>query len=156
MVLRILFPVAALCLLSLAWLTTGRAPAVHAAGPGYCVIPPTVEHAPTQPAIHLNHTKRPVGMRINVSASGWHPGARVRLHFDGRDPQSGRRIVLIAQRAPQAIVASDGLVIITSVEVPSYVCSDPSIAPKATCGNQRQAQARVVQRPRVCVPIQPT
>jgi hypothetical protein len=70
-------------------------------------------------------------MRINVSASGWHPGARVRLHFDGRDPQSGRLTVLIAQAAPQAIVASDGSVTITSVEVPYYVCNDPSNAPNS-------------------------
>jgi hypothetical protein len=116
-----------LCLCALAWFA-GQAPAAHAAGPGYCVIPPTDEHAPTRPAIHLNHSEGPVGMRINVSASGWHPGARVRLHFDGRDPQSGRLTILIAQAAPQAIVASNGSVTITSVEVHSYVCNDPSNA----------------------------
>src|SRR5689334_14139549 len=112
--LRIICTGAMLCLLALVWFA-GQAPAVHAAGPGYCVIPPTDEHAPTRPAIHLNHSEGPVGMRINVSASGWRPGARVRLHFDGRDPQSGRLTVLIAQAAPQAIVASHGSVTITSV-----------------------------------------
>lgn len=127
---RIICPGAILCLFALAWFA-GQAPAAHAAGPGYCVIPPTNEHAPTRPAIHLNHSEGPVGMRINVSASGWHPGARVRLHFDGRDPQSGRLTVLIAQAAPQAIVASNGSVTITSVEVPSYVCNDPSNAPNS-------------------------
>lgn len=128
--LRILVSSAALCLLSLTWFS-GRAPTVHAAGPGYCVIPPTVEHAPTRPAIHLNYSEGPIGMRITVSASGWHPGARVRLHFDGRDLRSGMLSVLIAQAAPQAIVASDGSVTITSVEVPSYVCNDPSNAPNS-------------------------
>ncbi len=108
-----------------------QAPVVRAAGPGYCVIPPIVEHAPTRPAIHLNYSEGPVGMRINVSASGWRPGARVRLHFDGRDPHSGRLTVLIAQAAPQVIVASDGSVTITSVEVPYYVCNDPSNAPNS-------------------------
>jgi len=119
-----------LCLLALAWFA-GWAPAVHAAGPGYCVITPTDEHAPTRPAIHLNHSEGPVGMRINVSASGWHPGARVSLHFDGHDQQSGRLTVLIAQAAPQAIVASDGSVTITSAEVTAYVCNDPSNAPNS-------------------------
>jgi|GEM_PF-1409781 hypothetical protein len=128
--LRNLFSGAMLCLLALAWFA-GWAPAVHAAGPGYCVITPTDEHAPTRPAIHLNHSEGPVGMRINVSASGWHPGARVSLHFDGHDPQSGRLTVLIAQAAPQAIVASDGSVTITSAEVPAYVCNDPSNAPNS-------------------------
>lgn len=128
--LRITFAGAMLFLSALLWVV-GQAPAVRAAGPGYCVIPPTDEHAPTRPAIHLNHSEGPVGMRINVSASGWRPGARVRLHFDGRDPQSGRLTVLIAQAGPQATVASNGSVTITSVEVPSYVCNDPSNAPNS-------------------------
>lgn len=113
------------CLFALACLA-GRTPAVEAAGPGCYAVPVQEERASTRPTVHLNRTEGPVGMHLAVTTSGWRPGAHVTLHFDGRDPKSGRLYVLI-DRAAQGTVAHDGGVSLTSVEVPWYDCTPSNV-----------------------------
>lgn len=115
----------ALALLALAW-NSGRAPAVpvaHAAGVPYCPNPMPNEHAPTRPAPHLNRTEGPPDTQLTFTASGWRPGGHVTLHFDGRDPKTGKLHILIPDFA-QGVVASDGTVTLSSLRAPSFTCVD--------------------------------
>ncbi|HEU4782319.1 MAG TPA: hypothetical protein VFS83_03170, partial [Ktedonobacterales bacterium] len=121
MALRISLSGALLCLLALAWFV-GRAPAVHAAGPGYCG-KLTDERAPTRPAAHLNRTEGPDGTKLTVTASGWHPGAQVALHFDARDPKTGELYTFIPDLA-KGTVAKNGTVALTNLAAPGFYCID--------------------------------
>lgn len=122
--LRTTFVGVLLCLLSLAWFV-GQPPAAHAAGVPYCPNPLPDEHVPTRPAIHLNRTEGPVGTDLAVTASGWHPGAHVNLHFDARDPKTGELYIFNPQFA-QATVASDGMVTLSNLQAPPFFCVDMS------------------------------
>lgn len=106
--------------------TVAHVPAVRAAGPGCYAVPVQEEHSPTRPAIHLDRSEGPVGMKLQVSASGWRPGAHITLRFDGREPTSGKLYVL-SDQAARGTVASDGTVTIIT-EVPSYVCTPSNIS----------------------------
>src|SRR5690242_9290697 len=121
-ILRIICPAAMLCLLALAWFA-GQAPAVHASGVPWCPNPLPDEHAPTRPAIHLNRHEGPVGTDLTVTASGWHPGAHVALHFDARDPKSGEMYTLIPDLA-KGRVGRDGAITLSSLDAPSFFCVD--------------------------------
>src|SRR5262245_11721513 len=97
LILRSICTGAILCLCALAWFA-GQIPVVHAiraAGVPWCPNPLLDERAPTRPAIHLNRTEGPVGTDLTATATGWHPGARVALHFDARDPKTGELYTLI-------------------------------------------------------------
>lgn len=120
-ILRIIFSGAVLCLLSLAW-GTGHVPVVHASGVPYCG-KLADERASTSRAIHLNRAEGPAGTDLAVTASGWHPGARVALHFDARNPKTGEMYILLAQFA-QATAGKDGTVNLSSLEAPSFYCVD--------------------------------
>ena len=78
-----------LSLLSLAWpigALLGQPPATaYASGVPYCG-KLAEERTPTRPAIHLNRSEGPIGTNLSVTASNWHPGMRVTLDVDGREP----------------------------------------------------------------------
>lgn len=124
--LRIICSGGILCLLVLTW-GVAHAPAAYAAGVPYCPHPMVDERAPTRPAIHLDRTEGPVGTDLTVTASGWHPGARVTLHIDGRNPKTGELYVLIPDFA-QGTIANDGAVTLSSLDAPSFLCVDMSTA----------------------------
>jgi hypothetical protein len=90
----LLFGIALSLFLALAW-PIGQPPAtVYASGVPYCE-KLADEHAPTRPAVHLDHTEGPLGTDLSVTVSGWHPGAHVTLHVDGREPKTGELYVLM-------------------------------------------------------------
>ncbi len=122
-VLHIAITGAMLGLFSFAWLV-GQAPSVHAAGVPYCG-KLADERAPTRPVIHLNHTEGPEGTDLTVTASGWHPGAPVALHFDARDPKTDELYTLVPDFA-RGIVAKDGTITLSSLDAPSFFCVDMS------------------------------
>lgn len=121
--LRITFAGAMLFLLALVWFA-GQTPNAHAAGVPYCG-KLADEHAPTRPAIHLNRTEGPVDTDLMVTASGWHPGAQVALHFDARDPKTGELYTLVPDFA-KGTVAKDGTVTLSSLDAPDFFCVDMS------------------------------
>jgi hypothetical protein len=91
-------------------------PSVSASGVPYCE-KLAEEHAPTRPAIHLNHTEGPLGTDLSVTAGGWHPGAHVTLRVDGREPITGELDVLMPTFA-QGVIATDGTITLTSLDAP--------------------------------------
>lgn len=120
MMLRIICPGAMLCLFALACVAM-QAPAAHASGVPWCPYPLPDEHAPTRPAIHLNRHEGPVGTDLTVTASGWHPGAHVALHFDTRDPKTGELYTLIPDFA-RGTVAKNGAVKLSALDAPLFFC----------------------------------
>jgi hypothetical protein len=123
---RVALVSALLCVFALGGFA-GRTPTAHAAGPGYCEPPPVEDRAPTHPAPHLNRSEGPVGTNLAITASGWRPGARVTLHFDGRDPKSGKYYALIPDLA-KGRVARDGTISLSSFEAPLFGCSGITIS----------------------------
>ena len=119
-ILRIICPGAMLFLSALLWVV-GQAPAVHASGVPWCPNPLPNEHAPTRPAMHLNRHEGPVGTDLTVTASGWHPGAHVALHFDTRDPTTGALYTLISDFA-RGTVAKNGAVKLSTIDAPLFFC----------------------------------
>ncbi len=123
---------AMLSLLSLAWLI-GQPPATaYAAGVPYCG-KLAEEHAPTRPAIHLDRIEGPVGTDLTVTASGWHPGAHVTLHVDGREPKTGELYVLMPAFA-QGVISNDGTITLKPLDAPSFYCVDSYTDPSTDYG----------------------
>jgi hypothetical protein len=106
--------------LALAWSIGQPPPSVSASGAPYCE-KLAQEHAPTRPAIHFNRTEGPVGTDLSVTASGWHPGAHVTLHVDGREPITGELYVLMPAFA-HGVIATDGTITLTPLDAPSFFC----------------------------------
>jgi len=106
--------------LALAWSIGQPPPSVSASGVPYCE-KLAEEHAPTRPANHLNHTEGPVGTDLSVTASGWHPGAHVTLHLDGREPKTGELYVLMPTFA-SGVIANDGTITLAALDAPSFFC----------------------------------
>lgn len=79
------------------------------------------EHAPTSPASHLDRSEGPVGTNVTVTASGWHPGAHVTLHVDGREPKTGDLYILMPTFA-EGVVAPDGTVTLGTLDAPFFFC----------------------------------
>jgi len=123
----LLFGIALSLFLVLAW-PIGQPPAtVYASGVPYCE-KLADEHAPTRPAIHLDRTEGPVGTDLTVSAGGWHAGAHVTLHLDGRSPKTGELYVLMPAFA-QGVVSDDGTITLTPLDAPSFFCVELNADP---------------------------
>lgn len=109
-------------LLSLAWLIGQQPATAYASGVPYCG-KLAEERAPTLPAIHLDRLEGPVGTDLTVTAGGWHSGAHVTLHVDGREPKTGELYVLMPAVA-RGVVAHDGALTLQPLDAPSFFCLD--------------------------------